>query len=267
MTAPAIPAFLAHHFGLDGCVALVTGASGGIGRAIAGGLAAAGAAVAVAGRNTHALGAVCRDLERDGAVTVALVADLCDVAACDEVVARTVESFGRLDILVNCAGTNQRTLTLDVTPSEYDAIMAVNLRAAYFVARAAARAMIAGGRGGKIVNVGSLTCFVGLSEVGVYGASKAALAQLTKTMAVEWAAHNIQVNCLAPGFIRTALTEEALWGDDEKRRWMLERIPARRPGLPDDLVGLALLLVGPTSGYLTGQTIAVDGGFLAGSPW
>lgn len=267
MTPAAVPAFLAHHFGLDGCAALVTGASGGIGHAIATGLAAAGAAVAVTGRDAGALDAVRRDLERADGCTVSIVADLSDVSACDEVVARAVEALGRLDILVNCAGTNQRTPILDVTPVEYDTIMAVNLRAAYFVGQAAARAMITGGRGGKIVNVGSLTCFIGLSEVGVYGASKAALAQLTKTMAVEWAAHNIQVNCLAPGFIRTALTETALWGDEEKRRWMLERIPARRPGLPDDLVGLALLLVAPTSGYLTGQTITVDGGFLAGSPW
>lgn len=266
MIAPADPAFLARHFGLDGCVALVTGASGGIGRAIAGGVAAAGAAVAVTGRDARALGEVCRDLERAGRDAAMIVADLCDVSACDDVVARTVDAFGRLDVLINCAGANQRTPISAVGPEEYDAIMAVNLRAAFFVSQAAFRVMSANG-GGKIIHIGSLTCSVGLAEVGVYGASKAALAQLTKTMAVEWAAHNIQVNCLAPGFIRTALTEEALWGDDEKRRWMLERIPARRPGLPDDLVGLALLLAAPASRYLTGQTITVDGGFLAGSPW
>jgi NAD(P)-dependent dehydrogenase (short-subunit alcohol dehydrogenase family) len=121
--------------------------------------------------------------------------------------------------------------------------------------------------GGKILNIGSLTCSIGLSEVAVYGASKAALAQLTKTMAVEWAAYNIQVNCLAPGFILTSLTQDTLWGDDGKRHWMLERIPARRPGVPDDLVGLALALVGPAADYITGQTVTVDGGFLAGSPW
>ncbi len=266
MTAHADPAFLARHFGLEGCAALVTGASGGIGRAIAAGLAAAGAAVALAGRDAQALEGMRRELEHAGRRAAAVVADLADAEGCRRTVDGALDALGRLDILINCAGTNQRTPLLAVTPDEYDAIMAVNLRAAFFVSQAAAQIMSANG-GGKIVNIGSLTCTVGLSDVGVYGASKAALAQLTKTMAVEWAQHNIQVNCLAPGFILTSLTEEPLWGDEAKRRWMLDRIPARRPGLPEDLVGLALLLASPASGYLTGQTITVDGGFLAGSPW
>jgi NAD(P)-dependent dehydrogenase (short-subunit alcohol dehydrogenase family) len=195
-----------------------------------------------------------------------IVADLADVSACRSIVTQTVARFGKLDILINCAGVNRRTSLLDVTPEEYETIMAVNLRAAFFVSQEAARVMRANG-GGKIINIGSLTCAIGLSEVGVYGASKAGLAQLTKTMAVEWAEYNIQVNCLAPGFFMTGLTEEALWGNEGKRRWMLDRIPMRRPGKPDDLVGLAVLLASPASSYLTGQTITVDGGLLAGSPW
>lgn len=266
MTARADPAFLVRHFGLEGCVALVTGATGGIGRAIAAGLAAAGAAVVLSGRDGAALDAARRELEQAGGCVAAIDADLADVAACRRVVDSAVEAFGRLDVLVNCAGTNRRTPIAEVTPEEYDAIMAVNLRAAFFVSQAACRVMSANG-GGRIINIGSLTCSIGLSDVSVYGASKAGLAQLTKTMAVEWATHNIQVNCLAPGFILTSLTEEALWGNDARRRWMLDRIPARRPGRPEDLVGLALLLASPASGYLTGQTITVDGGLLAGSPW
>lgn len=257
---------LADRFGLGGRVALVTGASGGIGGALGEALAAAGASVVLAGRNEAELACVRERIEGRGGRAEIAVADLADVPACRDLVARALDLYGRLDVLVNCAGTNRRTPMLDVTPDEYDRVMAVNLRAAFFLCQAAARAMVSTG-GGKIINIGSLTSTIGLSEVSVYGATKAALAQLTKTMAVEWARHNIQVNCLAPGFILTPLTRDALWGDDAKRRWMLDRIPARRPGLPEDLIGLALLLASPASDYITGQTITADGGLLAGSPW
>lgn len=258
--------FLTHHFGLEGAVALITGASGDLGCEIAAALSAAGAALALVGRNDVALEKIRRTIGDAGRPVEAFPADLSNIAACRQVVDQTVERFGTLTILVNCAGANQRTPLLEVTPEEYEAIMAVNLRAAFFTSQAAAGVMRASG-GGKIINIGSLTCAIGLQDVGVYGASKAGLAQLTKTMAVEWAEHNIQVNCLAPGFFLTGLTEDALWGDERKRRWMLERIPLRRPGKPEDLVGLALLLASPASSYITGQTIMVDGGMLAGSPW
>jgi len=258
--------FLARHFGLEGAVALVTGASGDLGCEIAVALSAAGASVALVGRDGAALDRVRCAIDNSGRPAAAFVADLSDVAVCRRVVDQTTERFGTLHILVNCAGANRRTPLLDVTPEEYEPIMAVNLRAAFFTSQAAARIMRANG-GGKIINIGSITCTIGLQDIGVYGASKAGLAQLTKTMAVEWAEYNIQVNCLAPGFFLTGLTEDALWGDERKRRWMLERIPMRRPGKPEDLVGLALLLASPASSYITGQTVTVDGGLLAGSPW
>ena len=258
--------FLARHFGLEGTVALVTGASGDLGCDIAVALSAAGASVALVGRNRATLEKVRRAIDDRGRPVEVFPADLSDVSSCHRVVAQTVERFGALTILVNCAGANRRTPLLEVIPDEYEAIMAVNLRAAFFTSQAAAHAMRANG-GGKIINIGSITCTIGLENVGVYGASKAGLAQLTKTMAVEWATYNIQVNCLAPGFFQTTLTDDALWGDERKRRWMLDRIPSRRPGKPEDLVGLALLLASPASSYLTGQTITVDGGLLAGSPW
>jgi NAD(P)-dependent dehydrogenase (short-subunit alcohol dehydrogenase family) len=121
--------------------------------------------------------------------------------------------------------------------------------------------------GGKIVNIGSMTSYVGIGNVAVYGMTKSALAQLTKTLAVEWAKDNIQVNCLAPGFIKTPLTAERVFGNPQIASWILQRIPARRPGTPEDMVGLALLLSSPASDYLTGHLIAVDGGFLAGGSW
>ena len=121
--------------------------------------------------------------------------------------------------------------------------------------------------GGKVVHVTSLTSSMGLAGTSVYGMTKAALAQLAKTQAVEWAADNIQVNCLAPGFILTPLTERPLWGDEKKRAWLLGRIPAKRPGTPDDMVAAVLYMAGPGSSYLTGQMITVDGGVLAGGSW
>jgi NAD(P)-dependent dehydrogenase (short-subunit alcohol dehydrogenase family) len=258
--------FLGRLFRLDGKTALVTGGSGDIGRALARGLAEAGAAVAVNGTSQAGTEAAVSELRALGLAAEPFVADLSDVFECEKLVERVVHAFGRLDVLVNCAGINRRKPILDVTPDDYEAIMAVNLRAAYFVSRAAARAMISQG-GGKIVHIGSENSAIGLQTVSVYGAAKAGLSQLTKTMAIEWAEHGIQVNCLAPGFMHTRLTAVGLWGDERKQKWLLDRIPSKRPGEPADLVGTLLLLASRASDYITGQTIYVDGGFLAGSQW
>jgi 2-deoxy-D-gluconate 3-dehydrogenase len=252
-------------FGLDGRVVLITGASGGIGRALATGLAQAGATMALAGRSAARLSDVERALTGDGATAATFPHDLADTDSLPALVAAVVERFGRLDILVNCAGINQREPIADVQAATFDRILDVNLRAAYFLSQAAAPAMRVVG-GGKIVNIGSLNVSYGLGQVSVYGLSKAALAQMTRVMAVEWAADNIQVNCLCPGFIDTELTIP-LWTDEHRRSWILERTPARRPGKPDDLVGLAIYLASPASAFTTGQTMYVDGGFLAGGQW
>jgi NAD(P)-dependent dehydrogenase (short-subunit alcohol dehydrogenase family) len=180
-------------------------------------------------------------------------------------VQQVVDRHGSIDILVNCAGINQREPILEVTPEAYDRIMRVNLRALYFLSQAAAQAMKENG-GGKIINVGSLTSTIALSEVSVYGCTKSAVAQLTKTMAVEWAQYNIQVNAIGPGFMRTPLSDP-VWENPTRRRWMEDRIPARRGGQPDELVGVVILLAAQASSYISGQIIFVDGGFLAGSPW
>jgi NAD(P)-dependent dehydrogenase (short-subunit alcohol dehydrogenase family) len=244
----------------------VTGASGGIGRALAAGLAGAGATVALHGRSESQLEETAAAVRAAGGKSVSITADLNDSAACAALVDRATSQLGRLDVLVNCAGMNRRKRIEDVAGDDYDTIMNVNLRSAYFLSRAAREVMRTTG-GGKIVHVASLTSFIALGGTSVYGMSKAALAQLAKTQAVEWAADNIQVNCLAPGFIATPLTEGPLWGDEKRRNWLLSRIPVRRPGRPDEMVAAVLFMAGPGSSYLTGQTIAVDGGVLAGGSW
>jgi NAD(P)-dependent dehydrogenase (short-subunit alcohol dehydrogenase family) len=257
---------LEQFFSLAGRVALVTGASGGIGRALAVGLAGAGAAVALHGRSEAQLEETAERVESGGGRCVRLTAELADPAACAGLVDQCAERLGRVDVLVNCAGMNRRKPIEQVSDDDYDTIMAVNLRSVYNLSRLARDVMRRTG-GGKIVHVASLTSSIGLAGTSVYGMTKAALAQLAKTQAVEWAADNIQVNCLAPGFILTPLTEKALWGDPKRKAWLLGRIPAKRPGLPEDMVATALLLAGPGSAYLTGQMITVDGGLLAGGSW
>jgi NAD(P)-dependent dehydrogenase (short-subunit alcohol dehydrogenase family) len=252
-------------FSLRDRVALVTGASGDIGRALACGLAWAGAAVALNGRTLARLEALAQEIRDQGGAAAVFPADLRHLDAIPALVGAVSEHFERIDILVNCAGTNRRQPILEVTPEVYDQIMATNLRSAYFLSQAVVPHMIRQG-GGKIIHIGSLTSTIGLADVSVYGMTKSALAQLTRTMAVEWAQYNVQVNCLCPGFIDTELTA-ALWNDPERRRWIVERLPIRRPGQPADLVGLAIYLASRASDYMTGQAIYIDGGFLAGSPW
>jgi NAD(P)-dependent dehydrogenase (short-subunit alcohol dehydrogenase family) len=166
---------------------------------------------------------------------------------------------------VNCAGINRRMPITDVSPAVYDEIMATNLRGLYFLSQAALPLLQARG-GGKVLHIGSLTSLIGLSEVSVYGMAKSAVAQLTKTMAIEWAPFNVQVNCLCPGFIQTALAAPN-WENPRRREWMLSRLPIQRGGQPDDVAGAALFLVSPAADYITGQSLYVDGGFTAGSAW
>jgi 2-deoxy-D-gluconate 3-dehydrogenase len=257
---------LEKFFSLTGRTALVTGASGGIGRALAVGLAGAGAVVALNGRSEAQLEETAKQIEAEGGKCIHLKADLADAAACAKLIDQCTNQLGRLDVLVNCAGMNRRKRIEQVNQEDFDTIIAVNLRSIYFLSQHAREVMRRHG-GGKIVHVASLTSSMALAGTSVYGMTKGALAQLAKTQAVEWAADNIQVNCLAPGFILTPLTEEPLWGDPKKKQWMLGRIPAKRPGTPDEMVATVLLLAGPGSSYLTGQTITVDGGVLAGGSW
>jgi gluconate 5-dehydrogenase len=256
---------LAQLFGLAGKVALVTGASGGIGAAIAAGLADAGAHVALHGRSAERLARTAATIGAGGGQCSQHLADLAERDAPAALVAEVTAQHARLDIVVNCAGLNRRMPIADVTQDVYDAIMDANLRSAYFLSRAALPHLIAAG-GGKIIHIGSLTSSIGLANTSVYGMTKSALAQLTRTQAVEWAQHHIQVNCIAPGFIRTDLTA-SLFADPARAAWIASRIPGHEPGVPEDLAGLAVYLAAPASRYTTGQLFFVDGGFMAGSPW
>ena len=253
-------------FSLQGKTALITGATGGIGEALASAFAQAGATVGINGRSLDKVSAACATIVAAGGQALPLVADIGDVAGCQALMADAHTQLGRLDILVNCAGMNRRKPIAEVTADDWETIMGVNLRSAYFLCQAARPIMAAQG-GGKIINIGSLNTSYGLDGVSVYGATKAGLGQLTRVMAVEWAADNIQINLLSPGFIRTPLTEAGLLKNERRSKWLHARIPLRRAGEPEDLVGAALLLASPASSYMTGSTITVDGGFLAGGSW
>jgi NAD(P)-dependent dehydrogenase (short-subunit alcohol dehydrogenase family) len=268
VTTPAAgtDAFLRATFGLEGRTALVTGASSGLGRSFASTLARAGARVAIHGRDRPRLRETRAAIEAEGGHCVELTADLRDPASCRRLLDEAHAALGRLDVLVNNAGMNRRRPIAEATVDDFDDIVATNLRSAFILGQAAQPIMRDQG-GGAIVNVGSITDRYGLGSVAVYGMTKAALAQLTRTMAVEWARDGIRVNGLSPGFIVTPLTESAVWAVPQRRDWLLARIPAGRPGRPDDLAATLLLLASPASPYLTGQVIHVDGGFLAGGGW
>jgi 2-deoxy-D-gluconate 3-dehydrogenase len=268
MTAQFVPqtASLLHSlFSLEGRAALITGASGGIGSALALGFAQAGASVGVHGRDAERVEATCEAIAAAGGRAVPLLADLSDVTACRDLVAKAHAELGRLDILVNNAATNRRKPIAEVTEDDYEFVTAADIRSVFFLGQAAHPLMRAQG-GGKIINVGSMTIFYALETVSVYGLSKGAVAELTKSMAVEWAKDNIQVNCITPGFIYTPLSKP-VWSDPVKSTWLTRRIPMRRPGQPEEMVGLALMLASHASDYITGQNILIDGGFSAGGSW
>lgn len=252
-------------FSLKGKTALITGASGGIGSGIAVAFARAGATIGVHGRDRERVEAVCQEVENVGGQAVPLYAELTQVEACRGLIQEAYEKLGRLDILVNNAGTNRRKPIVEVTEDDYEFITATNIRAVYFLSQAAHPIMQAQG-GGKIIHIGSMNIYYALETVSVYGLTKGALAQLTKVQAVEWAADNIQVNCITPGFIKTPLSKP-IWDDPKKASWLLARIPVRRPAETEELLGVALLLAGKASSYITGQNMVVDGGFMAGGSW
>jgi 2-deoxy-D-gluconate 3-dehydrogenase len=254
-------------FDLTGRVALVTGASRGIGRAIAVGLARAGAQVALAARTRETLEDAVQEVGPDR--SLAVVADVTSAQDNRRMVAETVERFGALDAFVAVAGVNRRKRIVDVEPEDYEYVLGTNLKGVYLGCQAAVRAMAPrpGRPSGKIITVGSLATFQGVSPgMSAYCASKGGVGQLTKQLAIELAPENIQANCIAPGFILTDLNRDFLYVEPRKS-WIESRTPAGKFGAPEDLAGTAVFLAGAASDYVTGQVIAVDGGFLAGSDW
>jgi NAD(P)-dependent dehydrogenase (short-subunit alcohol dehydrogenase family) len=250
------------QFDLSGRRALVTGASRGIGARLALALAEAGADVAVTARTAEALAATAAAVRDAGRRAAALAHDVADEAAAGAMVAAAEAALGPLDILVNNAGVEMVRSSAEVDKGVWDRIVDVNLRGAFFVAQAVARGMLAAGRRGAIVNVCSLTSYVGVPTAAPYTASKSGLLGLTRALAAEWAARGIRVNAIAPGYFRTALTEP-FYADDAWQARMLERIPMRRFGELDDLAGAAVFLASDASRYMTGQCLVLDGGYLA----
>jgi len=250
------------NFDLTGKVALVTGGSRGLGRGIALGLANAGADVAICGRNKETAKNTADEITELGRTGLAIKADVSIVSDINNMVEQVIDKFQRIDILVNSAGTNYRMTALEMTEERWDAIIDVNLKGTFFCCQAAGKIMIQQNKG-KIINIGSLNSTIALPTVGPYGATKGGVHILTKALAIEWAPYNINVNCIGPGFYNTDLARP-LFETPGWQEKLLDMIPMNRPGVPEDLMGMSVFLASEASDYVTGQTIFVDGGFLAG---
>jgi 2-deoxy-D-gluconate 3-dehydrogenase len=247
-------------FDLTGKVAVVTGGNGGIGLGMARGLATAGAAVVIAGRNKDKSEAAVAELERQGGKAQAIAVDVTDEAAVAKMVEATLARLGRLDILVNNAGTNIRQPVHELSTADWHAVIDTNLTSAFLCSRAVYPAMKNQG-GGKIINIGSMMSIFGASYAPAYAASKGGIVQLTRSMASSWARDNIQANAVLPGWIDTDLTRRAREIIPTLHDSVLRRTPAGRWGTIDDMAGIAVFLASPASDFVTGAAIPVDGGY------
>jgi NAD(P)-dependent dehydrogenase (short-subunit alcohol dehydrogenase family) len=243
---------------LTGRVALVTGASRGIGRAVALALAAAGAAVACCARSTDQVEATAAEIRKAGGRAQGIRLDVTRRAEIDAGVREIGQAFGPVDVLVNNAGIILEKKSIEVTDEEWDEILATNLTSMFRLARAVAPGMIERRRG-KIINVGSMYGRIGVPRYAAYCASKAAVESLTRSLAAEWARHGVQVNCLAPGYINTDIPRDAM-ADERTRAVLLSKVPARRIGEPEEVGPLAVYLASSASDFMTGQTVRLDGG-------
>ncbi len=247
-------------FKLTGKIAAVTGANTGLGQGMAVALAEAGAKVALVGRS--AMDDTMKMIDAAGGESFPIMADLSDPSSASGVIDKTVDHFGGLDILLNNAGIIRREDSIDFTEKDWDDVMNTNIKTVFFLCQAAAKVFIKQGRGGKIINIGSLLSFQGGIRVPSYTSSKHAVLGLTRQLACEWAKYNVNVNGIAPGYMVTNNTE-ALRNDSERYKAILDRIPAGRWGTPQDMAGAAVFLASPASDYMNGYVIAMDGGWLA----
>ncbi|HMB78984.1 MAG TPA: glucose 1-dehydrogenase [Vicinamibacterales bacterium] len=246
---------------LSGRTAVVIGGATGIGRALTQGLAQAGADVVPTSRRKDAVDEAASLVEAAGRRTLRVTTDVADEASIASLLAAAIGEFGKVDILVNCAGRTKRTPTLELTDAEWNDILETNLTGTLRACRLFGRHMIER-RYGRIINIASLTSFVSMMEVAAYSASKSAVASLTKSLAVEWSQFGVMVNAIAPGVFRTALNQ-ALLDTTPRGQELLMRTPMRRFGRVEELAGAAVFLASDAASFVTGHVLAVDGGFLA----
>ncbi len=246
---------------LDNRIAVVVGGTSGIGLAIAKGMAEAGADVVPTSRREDMVEAAAAEIEQRGRRTIRVSSDVSDRASLQRVLEETVSAFGKVDILVNCAGRTKRAPTLDFSEEDWNDILDTNLTGTLRASQVFGRHMLER-ESGSIINIASLSTYVALYEVAAYSASKAAVASLTKSLAIEWGPRGVRVNAIAPGVFRTALNQKLL-DETERGREFLLRTPMRRFGNVDELAGAAIFLASEAASFVNGEIIAVDGGFLA----
>jgi NAD(P)-dependent dehydrogenase (short-subunit alcohol dehydrogenase family) len=250
-------------FDLTGQVAIVTGTSRGLGQYFARALARAGADLVLTSRRRETLAPFEEEIRAMGRRTFSVPLDVRDQASIVNMVKEAEEAFGQIQILVNNAGCNVRKPALEVTWDDWNLVLDTNLRGSFFVAQAVARGMISHGYG-RIINIGSVTSVFGYAGLAPYGASRGGVRQLTMSLADDWGKHGITVNCLAPGWFRTE-QNKVMYQDQEWVEYLTERIPVKRPGLPNDLDGAVVFLAAEASRYVTGQTLLIDGGITTGA--
>jgi NAD(P)-dependent dehydrogenase (short-subunit alcohol dehydrogenase family) len=252
-------------FSVENQVVVVSGGSRGIGKALARGFSERSARVVICGREQATLAVAARETSVGAHPVQAVVCDVAQVEQIEPVVKRVVAEHGRIDTLLNVAGVNIRQPAEKFSPEQFDFVLNINLRGAYFMAQAVGRAMITQGSG-SIVNIDSLNSDAPLKYVAPYAMSKAGVSAMTRSLAMEWGPKGVRVNGLAPGFILTDLTKK-LWSNPTMLEWNRFNTPLGRLGTPEDLVGTAVFLASPAAAFLTGQTIYVDGGMIAGRMW
>ncbi len=246
---------------LNGKIAVVVGGTSGIGRAIAHGLAEAGADVIASSRRAEEVEKTAIEIEAKGRKTLRITSDVSDKSTLQNLLDECVKEFGRVDILVNSAGVTKRTPTLDLPEDEWNWIMETNLTGTLRACQVFGKQMVENGYG-RIINIASLSTFVALYEVAAYAASKAAVASLTKSLAIEWSQHGVNVNAIAPGVFKTALNTQLLESTDRGKEF-LTRTPMKRFGKVEELAGAAVFLASDAASFVNGEILVVDGGFLA----